>query len=143
MIYTAPPIPGASCNDIGAINRVITHPEIYGDTGRIADVQDRLVIALPGIVVGFRQVQTRVHECHQAVVPERRGREAISIMRQIRDWWWDTQPSDLMIAPIPDSARQARFTMHALGFSRWKKFDSPCADGVTRPHVIYKMERPQ
>lgn len=136
-------IPGANINDIDAINAVITHPAIYGEAGRIVDVQDRLVVSLPGIVVGFRHVQGRVHECHQAVVPERRGREAIQAMRQIRDWWWDTQPSDLMIAAIPDDRKSARFTMHALGFVRWGEIDAPCHDGIVRHHITYKMERPQ
>lgn len=143
MIFSAPPITGASCNDVQAINRVITHPAIFGEKGRITDVQDRLVIALPGIVVGFRQVEPRVHECHQAVVPEMRGKGAVHAMRQIRDWWWETQPSDLMLGPIPDNARHARFTMHALGFSRWHELDARCPDGVVRPHVIYRMERPR
>lgn len=143
MIFTVPDIPGAAVNDIDSINAIITHPAIYGEAGRIADVQDRLVVTLPGIVVGFREVAPRVHECHQAVLPKMRGKEAVAAMRQIRDWWWKTQPSDLMIGPVPDNARKARFVMHALGFSRWQELEAPCSDGVTRHHVIYKMERPQ
>ncbi|MBS1072907.1 DUF2824 family protein [Gluconobacter cerinus] len=143
MIFSAPAIPGAAVNDIDAINAVITHPAIYGEAGRIADVQDRLVVSLPGIVVGFRAVKGRVHECHQAVVPELRGKAALTAMRQIRDWWWHTQPSDLMIAAIPDDRKSAKFTMHALGFVRWGAIDAPCRDGIVRHHVTYKMERPQ
>lgn len=143
MLFVPPLIAGASINDVDAINAVITHPDIYGEAGRIADVQDRLVVALPGIVVGFRNVQCRVHECHQAVIPELRGKEAIRAMRKIRDWWWETQPSDLMIAAIPDNRKAARFIMHALGFKRWGEIDAPCSDGVMRHHVTYKMERPQ
>ena len=143
MIFSAPSIPGAAVNDIDAINAVITHPAIYGEAGRIADVQDRLVVSLPGIVVGFRSVQRRVHECHQAVIPEMRGKQAIAAMRQIRDWWWKTQPSDLMIAAIPDNRKAARFTMRALGFERWGEIEAPCPDGVVRHHVTYKMERPK
>ncbi|GBR43378.1 DUF2824 family protein [Gluconobacter roseus] len=143
MIFTIPDIPGARINDIDAINSIITQPAIYGERGRIADVQDRLVVTLPGIVVGFRTVQCRVHECHQAVVPELRGKAAIAAMRKIRDWWWETQPSDLMIAAIPDDKKSARFTMHALGFERWGEIDARCPDGIVRHHVTYRMERPQ
>ncbi|MBS1091044.1 DUF2824 family protein [Gluconobacter sp. Dm-74] len=143
MIFTAPDMPGARINDIAAINAVITHPGVYGEEARIVDVQDRLVVSLPGIVVGFRVVRCRVHECHQAVIPETRGKEAIAAMRKIRDWWWETQPSDLMIAAIPDNRKVARFTMHALGFIRWGALDAPCPDGIKRHHVTYKMERPQ
>ncbi|QQX91337.1 hypothetical protein IGS75_01455 [Gluconobacter sphaericus] len=107
------------------------------------DVQDRLVIALPGIVVGFRSVQDRVHECHQAVIPDLRGKAAITAMRKIRDWWWQTQPSDLMIAAIPDNKKAARFTMHALGFVRWDEINAPCPDGIVRHHITYRMERPK
>ena len=143
MIFTAPDMAGARINDIAAINAVITHPDVYGEAGRIVDVQDRLVVSLPGIVVGFRTSGTRTHECHQAVVPELRGKAAITAMRQIRDWWWKTQPSDLMIAAIPDDRKSARFTMHALGFARWGEIDAPCPDGIVRHHVTYKMERPK
>ena len=143
MIFTAPDMPGAQINDIAAINAVITHPEVYGEAGRIVDVQDRLVVSLPGIVVGFRVAGTLAHECHQAVIPELRGKAAITAMRQIRDWWWQTQPSDLMIAAIPDDKKSARFTMHALGFVRWGEIDAPCPDGIVRHHVTYKMERPK
>lgn len=143
MIFTAPSLAGASVNDIAAINAVITHPAIYGEAGRIVDVQDRLVIALPGLVVGFRVVQPRVHECHQAVIPEMRGKPAIDLMRYIRDWWWQTQPSDLLIGTIPDNKRHARFTMRLLGFDRWGEIDAPCPDGVIRRHTTYRMERPQ
>lgn len=143
MIFTAPAMPGVRINDVAAINAVITHPAVYGEAGRIVDVQDRLVVTLPGIVVGFRSVRDRVHECHQAVIPKMRGKAAIGAMRQIRDWWWRTQPSDLMIAAIPDDKKSARFTMHALGFVRWGEIEAPCPDGIVRHHVTYKMERPQ
>ncbi|GBD55934.1 DUF2824 family protein [Gluconobacter wancherniae] len=135
MIFAAPSISGAAVNDINAINAVITHPGVYGEEAQIVDV--------PGIVVGFRAVRERVHECHQAVIPEMRGKQAIAAMRQIRDWWWTTQPSDLMIAAIPDDKKSARFTMHALGFVRWGEIDAPCPDGIVRHHVTYKMERPK
>ncbi|MBS1037215.1 ubiquitin family protein [Gluconobacter cerinus] len=143
MIFTAPDMPGARINDVAAINAVITHPAVYGEAGHIVDVQDRLVVTLPGIVVGFRALGSRAHECHQAVIPELRGKAAITAMRQIRDWWWQTQPSDLMIAAIPDDKKSARFTMHALGFVRWSEIDAPCPDGIVRHHVTYKMERPK
>ena len=136
-------MPGARINDIAAINAVITHPGVYGEEARIVEVQDRLVVSLPGIVVGFRVVRCRGPACPQAGIPERRGKEAIAAMRKIRDWWWETQPSDLMIATIPDSRKAARFTMHALGFIRWGAIDAPCPDGIERHHVTYRMERPQ
>ncbi|MBR0560050.1 DUF2824 family protein [Neokomagataea anthophila] len=143
MIMCAPPLPQASWNNIDAINRVITHAEVYGEHARIVDVQDRLVIALPGIVVGFREVQPRIHECHQAVIPAMRGKKALSLMRQIRDWWWEVQPSDLLVGTVPENKRQARFVMHALGFTRWGEVDAPCPDGINRRHTTYGMERPK
>ncbi len=142
MNFEAPCIKGVCINDIDAINAVITHPAIFGEAGRIIDVQDRLIVSTPSLVVGFRVVQPRIHECHQTVIPAARGKAAIDTMRQIREWWWETQPSDLLIAAIPDNKKAARFTMHALGFVRWQEFDAPCHDGITRAHVTYKMERP-
>lgn len=138
----APP-PGASLNDIDAINAIIMHPEVYGEAGRIDAVGDRLVVTMPGVAVCFREIGTRAHECHQAVIPEMRGKAALTAMHRIREWWWETQPSDLLIGAIPDNKIPARFLMSALGFERWGEIVAPCIDGLDRKHITYRMERPQ
>jgi len=143
VIFAAPPIAHASVNDIDAINAVLTHPGVYGPERAIVDVEDRLIVTVPGIVVGFRTVRDRVHECHLAAVPDKRGRETVQTLRRIRDWWWESQPSDLLIGAIPDTARGARYVITATGFGRWKEINCPDARGMPQNHVIYRMERPQ
>lgn len=143
MNFGAVPPEGAQINDIAAINAVIAHPDVYGEDGRIVDVEDRLVITVPGIAVCFRDRGAREHECHQAVIPEMRGKTAIAFMRNLAAWWWQTQPSDTVFGPIPDNCRSARFTMHALGFHRDHSCSALCIDGTVRQHVVYKMERPR
>ncbi|WP_418610184.1 hypothetical protein [Gluconobacter cerinus] len=142
MIMSAPSLAGAAWNDIHAINRVITHPAVYGEAAKIVDVEDRLVITLPGIVVGFRHIEGRIHECHQAVVPEMRGRAAVNAMLKIRDWWWITQPSDVVLGSIPETCKPAKFVMHALGFHRWCTHRAQDPSGIERNYVTYRMERP-
>lgn len=142
MNLGATPPEGAQINDIEAINAVITHQAVYGEIGRIVDVGDRLVVTVPGIAVCFRDRGGRVHECHQAVIPEMRGKIALTFMRNLAAWWWKTQPSDGLLGPIPEHCRAARFTMHALGFQRDHEFSGQCIDGEIRRHVVYKMERP-
>ncbi|GBR09440.1 hypothetical protein GLI01_23520 [Gluconacetobacter liquefaciens] len=138
-----PPIPGAALNDLDAINAVLTHPAVFGEVARLKDIGSGLIVSVPGVVVGFQEVRPRVHECHQAVIPEMRGRPALEIMRRVRDWWWATQPSDLMIAPIPEHKKPARFLMHLLGFQRIGPYRAVSNDGIEREYVAYQMERPQ
>ncbi|WP_264812237.1 DUF2824 family protein [Gluconacetobacter sacchari] len=116
---------------------------MYGESARLTDISKCLILTIPGIVVGFAEVRPRIHECHQAVIPEMRGWKALEFMRDVRDWWWETQPSDLMIAPIPEHKKPARFLMHLLGFQRIGLYRAVSNDGIEREYVAYQMERPQ
>ena len=143
MILIAPPIEGCLVNDLDAINAIVTHPGVYGEAARVPSIENVLILTVRGVAVVFGEVRDRVHEVHVAAVPESRGAVVLQELRTIRDWWWDTQPSDMLLGPVRHENAASRYLIAKLGFHRMNVLPMPGNDGIIRDYVTYRMDRPQ
>ena len=135
---------GVLINDLESINRVVAHPDVHGPQAAVPSISDALILSWPGMVVAFAEVCPGVHEVHQSVMPEWRGRRAINVLRDLIPWWWKNQPeSKALIAPIRREYAGARHVTAMLGFFRWFAAPMRCNDGRVHEVVMYRLERPQ